>query len=52
MKTIFSGKKSNGFHSLNWDGRDDYGYSVGSGIYLILIQSEKQYEAQKVMLLK
>ena len=52
VKTIFSGKKSNGFHSLNWYGRDDYGYSVGSGIYFILIQSEKQYEAQKVMLLK
>ena len=52
VKTIFSGKKSNGFHTLNWYGRDNYGYSVGSGIYFILIKSEKQYETQKVMLLK
>jgi predicted secreted hydrolase len=41
-----------GFHSLRWDGRDNYGISVTSGIYLYRIQAGSFSQARKVTLLR
>jgi hypothetical protein len=41
-----------GQHTIKWDGLDQNGHEVGSGIYLYLIRSGSFAEAKKMLLLK
>ncbi|MCB5271054.1 MAG: C10 family peptidase [Candidatus Cloacimonetes bacterium] len=43
---------SPGYHRLNWDGTDDEGRTLSSGIYLIELKAGKYRKAAKVMLAK
>jgi hypothetical protein len=33
VRVVESGSRSAGFHAVSWDGRDDAGLFVGSGVY-------------------
>jgi flagellar hook assembly protein FlgD len=33
VRSLFSGRKAAGNYALTWDGRDEAGRSVGSGVY-------------------
>ena len=52
IKTLFKGNKQRGKHSLFWDGRDDAGKNLGSGIYFYKLSAGKQEIIKKMMLLK
>ena len=52
IKTLHLGKKSKGMYRFKWDGRDEKGKYVVSGIYFILIRTEQIRESQKIILLK
>ena len=52
VRTLQSGDMTSGQHSVVWDGKDDGGSSVGSGIYFYKLQSEELSETKKMMLLK
>ncbi|KAA3620096.1 MAG: choice-of-anchor D domain-containing protein [Calditrichaeota bacterium] len=41
-----------GYHSLIWRARDDRGFALPSGVYLIRIQFENQKAVKKVLLLR
>jgi len=41
-----------GYHTLNWNARDDRGHRVSSGIYLFQIQSESFSDYRKMIFLK
>ena len=41
-----------GVRSLRWDGRNDVGQHVSSGVYLCRLQSAKEPMARKLLLLK
>ena len=41
-----------GTHSIVWDGRDDRGHAVASGVYLYRIESDLGQSTRKMMLLK
>ena len=41
-----------GVHSLTWDGRDDSGVSVATGIYLSRLGVAGQMRVQKMLLLR
>lgn len=41
-----------GVHSLTWDGRDDSGVSVATGIYLSRLRVSGQTRVQKMLLLR
>lgn len=41
-----------GTHRLAWDGKDDQGFPVPSGIYLLVISTPAWQEGRKMMLLK
>jgi hypothetical protein len=41
-----------GTHQLQWDGRDEAGHGVGSGLYLVRMRAGSTEVAQKVTLLK
>lgn len=41
-----------GEHLLTWDGRGDRGDNVGTGVYLFVLQSHRDTDVRKVLLLK
>ena len=41
-----------GYYSVMWSGRNDYGQSLGTGIYFIVVSHGSQTSVQKVTLLK
>ncbi len=46
------GMRSTGSYSLQWNGNNMLGYPVGTGMYVLRIQTEKYYSAVKLMLVK
>ena len=41
-----------GGHALRWDGRDDRGREVASGVYLYRLQADGREEVHKLLLLR
>ena len=52
IRTLQNGKLSSGTHELRWDGKDQYGRTVGAGFYIYQIQSNKQIQTKKMLFLK
>ena len=55
IKTLESGYKSYGHHSVDWNGKDESGMNVSSGIYfykLITNNSKKTHTTKKMIYLK
>jgi hypothetical protein len=52
LKTIHSGEMEAGSHSLLWDGRNERGDLVGSGIYFYRLKAESGVIVKKMTLLK
>ncbi len=52
VRKLFTGTKNAGEHSVLFDGRDDSGMILGSGIYLVKASAGKQSETLRVMLMK
>ncbi len=45
-------QQSAGWHEFNWNALDQYGQTVGSGIYLMTIQASNMIKKQKITFLK
>jgi len=43
---------SSGLHELSWDGRNDSGQPVSSGLYVVRVETADQSRTQKMVLLK
>lgn len=52
VKTIFHQQQPAGYHSIQWDGKNDSGYNVPSGIYLLLMEADSYRAVRKMMLLR
>ena len=52
VKTLLSDNLLPGKHSIVWDGKDDKGSGLGSGIYFVKMQTGKTTETRKITLLK
>ncbi len=52
VRQLHDGALSAGTHEFSWDGRNDGGRALASGLYLVRIQSEKELEFGKLMLVK
>ena len=52
LRTLVNGLHPAGRHQAYWNGEDDQGRPVSSGIYLIRLQSENQVRHHKVTLIK
>jgi len=52
VRTLSSGTLPAGRHERNWDGRDNAGERVGSGVYICRLESGSQRAAVKLLLLK
>jgi len=51
IKTYITDHKNAGQYSIIWDGKNDSGYAVSSGVYLISLQANDYTATKKVMLL-
>jgi hypothetical protein len=52
VRSLLNEEQSAGEHSLIWNGKDDFGNSVASGLYLCRIASNGKHETRKMLLLK
>ena len=52
VATLESAMRGAGEHSVVWDGRDDSGESVASGVYLYRLTAGGQAASRKMLLLK
>jgi len=52
VRTLFQGRKLAGSHILHWDGTDDLGRKISSGIYCYKMVAGSFREARKLILVK
>ena len=52
VKTIFRGKLTAGNHDFTWNGESDSGTMVSSGMYLVVLESERVKSTQKLNFIK
>lgn len=52
IKTVFSGYFPKGISKFKWNCENDDGQKVGSGVYLIRIQKDKQEKIKKITIMK
>jgi hypothetical protein len=52
VRTLWTGKKQSGSHSVHWDGRNDQGQSVAGGVYFYRLMSDEGMMTKKMVLLK
>ncbi len=52
VRTLHEGAISAGQHQYSWDGTDDGGTSVASGVYLAILHTAELRESQRLVLLK
>jgi hypothetical protein len=52
VRTLTSGSKPAGVYSLEWDGRDEMGQSVSTGVYLYTLSNGSKSITKKMALMK
>jgi len=52
VRTLVSGFENAGFKTVQWQGRNDFGRSVGAGVYIYQIQAGDFLQTRKMILLK
>ncbi|MBN1351553.1 PKD domain-containing protein [candidate division KSB1 bacterium] len=52
VRQLENGLKIRGQHSIRWDGRDDRNQNVGSGIYIIRLETGQHVFSRKMLLAK
>jgi hypothetical protein len=52
IKTLFRGNHSAGIHTFSWDGTDDHGVSVPSGVYIFDLLTENLHFTRKMLLVR
>ncbi|MFC1502627.1 PKD domain-containing protein, partial [bacterium] len=52
VRRLLQGRMPAGYHEIRWDGRDNYGRQVSSGMYLLIIKAGPFIEQRKMVLLR
>jgi photosystem II stability/assembly factor-like uncharacterized protein len=52
VRTLVAANQSAGDHEIHWDGRDEFGNAVASGVFLYRLQAGEQIAVKKLMLLR
>ena len=50
--TLVDANQPSGIHRLIWNGKEQNGYSVGSGIYLLKLEADMYTQTRKIVFLK
>lgn len=52
IKTLLNKKQASGYYSIKWDGTDNGGKKLSSGIYFICLEAGKYTGAEKIILMR
>ncbi|HEU4928267.1 MAG TPA: CehA/McbA family metallohydrolase [Candidatus Krumholzibacteria bacterium] len=52
VRTLFAGRRAGGEHRLEWDGRDEDGRRVASGVYFVRVHTANASVGRKMVLLR
>ncbi|MBS3768263.1 MAG: T9SS type A sorting domain-containing protein, partial [Candidatus Cloacimonetes bacterium] len=52
VKSIVNDKYNKGWYNVTWDGTDNYGREVGSGVYFYRLKTENKEFVKKMLLIK
>jgi len=52
IRTLVDKEMSTGYHTIKWHGRDDFGNTVASGVYLYALQAGEFFEVKKMVLMQ
>ena len=52
VRTLISEERTAGPHQITWNGLDDHGHPVASGVYLYTLKSEGYTETRKLLLIR
>ena len=52
VRTLVGGNLEAGAHALQWDGANDFGQRVASGIYLYKLQAGSFVQTKRMILMK
>ncbi len=52
VKTLIDGQIPAGYHTVSWNGKNELGQPVSSGLYLYKFTSENNFASKKMLLLK
>ncbi len=52
VRTLVDETRGTGSHDVQWDGRDDAGVTVGSGVYFYRLRAGSHTESKKMVMLK
>jgi hypothetical protein len=52
VKTLVNKEQKAGYYTFHWNGKDDYGREVSSGVYLYKLEAGKFSQTRKMLLLK
>jgi PKD repeat protein len=52
VRNLVDGKKEAGYHQVLWDGKDENGRSVSSGMYFVRIQAGRFIQRRKMLLIR
>jgi len=52
VRTLVNRIESGAEHEVHWDGRNDHGQDVSSGVYFYSLKADEQSTTKKMVLLK
>jgi len=52
VRTLVNKDMTSGYRFIQWDGKDNYGRNVTSGMYLVMMQSNDFHKVRKMVLMK
>ena len=52
VRTLIEGRRVSGVHTVVWDGRDDAGRTVASGVYLVRLRQADAERSRRVVLIR
>jgi len=52
VRTLVSGQMPAGYHRAVWDGRNEAGVQVGSGVYIYIFEAGEFKQVRKMILMK
>jgi len=52
VRKIINKELAAGYHQYSWDGRNDYGVAVSSGVYILVLRSNALMKTQQMVLVR
>jgi len=52
VRVIVDGEKPAGWHTVTWDGKNESGHEVASGIYLYILEADNKKILKKMTLIR